>query len=441
MFKKLIQYILNNIFKVSTQTTEKQIDNNSKYAMDYANIDSINFTSIFSNKLANYTINDSNLNILGENARVDLLNKIGQSLWKKGKKITAMAFGYGGVILVPYAKGGKLYYDLVPQSRLTIDNMDGDLITGATILAEKKIIRSSFQDKIYMRWANYQIKDNNLTILQQYSDGEGNKIPAPEFWQGIMESLTISNVDRVTFGFIKSPINNRLATDNMGVPITYGCDETIAEIKETMKQMLDEYRDKKTFIGVDATLFNSKNGLPQNGIYKKFDFGDDNTFEIFDPQFRPYTERLQELYRRLESEIGVDAGFISEKATQNATATEIKRSMFSTYALIDDMRSNIEKGLEDFFYACNVIANAYNLSPQGEYELDFDWDYSLLEDSQETFSQLIQGVNQGVIKKAELRQFIKPSETIEQSKEAITEIEENNPNIEDLLGTKNKEEE
>ena len=134
MFKKLIQYILNNIFKVNTQTTQKQIDNNSKYAIDYTNIDGINFTSIFSNKLANYVVNDSNLNITGENARVELLNKIGQSMWKKSKKITSMAFGYGGVVLVPYAKGGKLYYDIVPQSRLTIDNMDGELITGATIL-------------------------------------------------------------------------------------------------------------------------------------------------------------------------------------------------------------------------------------------------------------------------------------------------------------------
>ena len=440
MFKKLIQYILNNIFKVNTQTTQKQIDNNSKYAMDYASIDSINFTSIFSNKLANYVMNDSNLNITGENARVELLNKIGQSLWKRGKKITAMAFGYGGVILVPYAKGGKLYYDLVPQSRLTIDNTDGDLITGATILAERKIIKSAFQDKVYLRWTNYQIKNNNLTILQQYSDENGNKIPAPDFWKGIMESITISNVDRVSFGFIKSPVNNRMSTDDMGVPITYGCDETIAEIKETMKQMLDEYRDKKTFIGVDATLFNGKNNLPANGIYKKFDFGDDNAFEIFDPQFRPYTDRLQELYRRLESEIGVDAGFISEKATQNATATEIRRSMFSTYALIDDMRSNIEKGLEDFFYACDVIANAYNLSAQGKYELGFDWDYSLLEDSQETFSQLIQGVNQGVIKKAELRQFIKPDETVEECEEAIATIKEEDPDIQDLLGTKNNKE-
>ena len=107
--------------RVKTQTTSKEIDDNSKYAKLYENIDNINFSSIFANKLANYTISDSNMNITGDNARVDLLNKTGQSMWKKAKKIVSMAFGYGGVIIVPYVKGGKIYYNLVPQSRLTID--------------------------------------------------------------------------------------------------------------------------------------------------------------------------------------------------------------------------------------------------------------------------------------------------------------------------------
>ena len=102
MFKSVIQYILNNVFKIKTQTKAKEIDDNQKYASDYERIDDINFNAIFSNKLANYVINDSNINITGENARVDLLSKMGQSMWKKAKKMTSMGFGYGGVIIVPY---------------------------------------------------------------------------------------------------------------------------------------------------------------------------------------------------------------------------------------------------------------------------------------------------------------------------------------------------
>ena len=434
MFKNIIEYILNNIFKIKTQTTEKEIDNNSKYAKAYENIDNINFNAIFSNKLANYTISDSNLNITGENKRVDLLNMTGQSMWKKAKKIVSMAFGYGGVILVPYVKGGKIYYNLVPQSRLTIDETDGELITGATVLAEKKVINGTISQTVYLRWTNYQIKNNNMVITQQYSDEKGNKIPAPDFWKDIQEVRTITNVDRVLFGYIKSPINNRSANDKYGVPITFGCDATILEIRETMKQIVREYSLKETFVGADVTMFNGKDALPKNGLWKKIDSGKDDFFEVFDPQFRDYTTRLQELYKRLEHEIGTSYGILSEVDTSNATATEIKRSMYDTFTICDDMRSNIEKGLDDFFYACNVLANAFNLSPQGDYELSFDWSYSLLEDTQTEWSQMTWAENKGIMSKVELRQWLRPDETLEESQKAIDEISEQEPSVDDLIG-------
>lgn len=436
MFKSIIQYVLSFLFKTNTQTTNKEIDDNSKYAKIYENIDNINFSAIFANKLANYTISDSNMNIEGDNARVDLLNKTGQSLWKKIKKPVSMAFGYGGVILVPYVKGGKLYYNLVPQSRLTIDETDGELITGATVLAEKKVINGTISQTTYLRWTNYKIENNNLTITQQFSDDKGNKIPAPTFWQDIQEVRTITNVDRVPFGYIKSPINNRRTNDKYGVPITYGCEATILEIKETMKQLVREYELKEVFVGADVTMFNGKNALPSNGLFKKIDSTNDDFFEVFDPQFRDYTTRLQELYKRLEHEIGTSYGILSEVDTSNATATEIKRSMYDTFTICDDMRSNIEKGLDDFFHSCNVLANAFNLSPQGEYEVSFDWSYSLLEDTQQEWSQLTYAQSKGIISDVELRQWLKPDETLEESKKAIEEIKASQPNIDDLLGTR-----
>lgn len=440
MFKSIIQYILNNIFKINTQTTKKEIDDNSKYAKLYESINDINFGAIFSNKLANYTISDSTMNIEGENARVDLLDKTGQSMWKKAKKITSMAFGYGGVIIVPYVKGGKIYYNLVPQSRLTIDETDGELITGATVLAEKKVISGTISQTTYLRWTNYKVENGNMVITQQFSDDKGNKIPTPDFWKDIQEVRTITNVDRVLFGYIKSPINNRKTNDKYGVPITYGCEATILEIKETMKQMIREYELKECFVGADVTMFNGNNALPQNGLFKKVNADSDDFFEVFDPQFRDYTTRLQELYKRLEHEIGTSYGILSEVDSQNATATEIKRSMYDTFTICDDMRSNIEKGMDDFFYACNVLANAYNLSPQGEYEVNFDWSYSLLEDTQTEWSQLTYAQNKGIVSKVELRQWLKPDETLEESEKAIKEIEEQEPSVDDLLGTRNNNE-
>lgn len=443
MLNKIWTWILEKLFHVSTETKTKDLEDNIKYAFEYERIDDINFNAIFSNKLANYVISDSNMNIDGDNPRTELLNKTGQSMWKKAKKIVSMGFGYGGLFIVPYVKGNKLYYTLVPQSRVTIDSTDGDLITGATILAERKEITKGIGNtKIYIRWTNYRLENGNCIIEQKFSDETGQEIPAPSFWQNILLKQTISNVDRALLGYIKSPINNRKANDKYGVPICYGCDATIKEIKDTMKQLAREYHLKEPFVGVDVTMFNGKDQLPQNGLFKKFDFGSDGEekFEVYDPEFRDYTNRLQELYKRLEHEVGTSYGILSEVNSQNATATEIKHAMYDTFTLCDDMRSNIEKGMEDFFYACNVLANAYNLSAQGEYTLDFDWSYSLLEDTQTEWNQLTWANNKGIVSNVELRQWLKPDETLEESQKAIDEIKETQPSIEDMLGTRGGEE-
>ena len=445
MLRSIWMWVLTHIFRIPTETRQREVEDNTKYAVQYESIYNINFNAIFSNKLANYTISDSNVNIEGDNPRTELLNQIGQSLWKKAKKITSMGYGYGGVFLIPYVKGNKLFYNVVPQSRVTIDSMEGDLITGITVLAERKeITKGVGQTKTYIRWTNYRLKNNNCIIEQRFSDETGQEIPVPNFWKNIMLKQTISNVDRVLGGYIKSPINNRKSNDKYGVPITYGCDETIKEIKETMKQLYDEFKLKRPFVGVDFTLFktNNKNGeiekLPDDGLFRKFAFDDnDNKFEVFDPQFRSYTERLQELYKRLEHEIGTSYGILSEVNSVNATATEIKHAMYDTFTLCDDMRSNIEKGLQDFFYACNVLANAYNLTAQGEYSVSFDWSYSLLEDTQTEYNQLTWGYKNDIVRDVEVRQYLYPDETLEESQKAIDEIKEQKPNVDTILGNIN----
>jgi A118 family predicted phage portal protein len=442
MLKGIIMWILNKVFKVPTETKQKEVEDNQKYAFEYERIDNINFNAIFSNKLANYVISDSNMNIEGKNPRTELLNKTGQSMWKKAKKIVSMGFGYGGIVLIPYVKGNKLFYNLISQSRFTIDSTEGDLITGATVLAEKKEITTDLgKTKTYIRWTNYRLENGRCVIEQKFTDETGSEVPTPSFWQNILLKQTIDGVDRVLFGYIKSPINNRKTNDKYGVPITYGCEATINEIKETMKQLLEEFRLKRPFVGVDATLFNGKNALPTDGLYKSFDFGNEGekNFEVFDPAFRSYTERLQELYKRLEDEIGTSRGIISDMQTQNATATEIKRAMYDTFNIVDDMRSNVEKGLEDFFYACNVLANAYKLSPMGDYKLSFDWSYSLLEDTQTEWNQLTLAESKGIVSKVEVRQWLKPDETLEESQKAIDKIKKENPSTDYLLGTRGEE--
>jgi hypothetical protein len=438
MLKDIFLRIVQLLFKKDTQTNQKDITKNDLYTAEYEKIDDINFDAIFGRKLSRYIVNDSNFEVEGENARAELLNKTAQSMWKKIKKITAYELGTGGILIVPYVSKGKIFYNLVPQARMTIDKTEGELITGATILAERKEIVGTIKTEVYLRWTNYEISDNGvLTITQQYTDENGKKIPTPDFWKDINEVLSISGVDRVPFGYIKSPQDNRKMDDKYGVPITYGAEHTITEIRQTLKNIADEFEAKKVMLFIDKSAF-GKDKKPSSMYYQMLDTGTDDFWQLFDPAIREssYYARLQEQYARLEIEVGTSEGILTKPTSTYQNVDETRRALFDTSSLIDDARTLIEDGLSDFFIACNVLANAYNLSAQGEYELKFDWSTSYLEDTQDEFNQLTVGLDKGLIKKAELRNWIKSSETMKESEQAVAEIDAENPDIETLLGTK-----
>ena len=133
MLKTLFNWILKTLFGVKTETNNTEMTMNDKFAQEYRAIDEINFTSIFANKLANFAVSDSTVNIVGNNKRTQMLTDTLNLAMSKGKKIVGMQLGYGGVCIVPYIDNGQLLYTLVEQDRLTIDQITSDKITGATL--------------------------------------------------------------------------------------------------------------------------------------------------------------------------------------------------------------------------------------------------------------------------------------------------------------------
>lgn len=432
MFKNLWNIIL-NLFGKKIQYDEKEINNNDKYTANYEFTKDINFTAIFSNKLANLTISDSTVDVIGEDKRTELLQDTLKRLNKKLKKVVARELGTGGCLVVPYVANNKIYFNILAQNRLMINKAYGDDIVDCTILAD--VIHKQYVT--YYRWADYVLENGNLTIkYRATNDNAPTNLNAISEWANIPEEVHISNVEKMPFMYIKSPIDNRKETDNYGVPITYGCDKLIIDILSTLGQINREFDLKEAFVGADSTMFNGEGALPKNGLFRKINAGEDSFFEIFSPEIREssYYTKLLNQCALLEKQVGTSRGILTERESTNATATEIRASMKDTFDLIDDIRNVLVEGLKDFLYACDVLANYYNLVPSGNYELKTDWDYSLIEDTQNTFNQLIQGKNLGVIKDVELRQFIKPDETVEEAEQAINDIKEKEPNIKDLIG-------
>ena len=431
MFKLWFGKIL-ALFGKKQNNDDNLMQENDKFTMDYENTKDINFTAIFANKLANYIVNDSNIDLIGDDIRTKTIRKVLEKLKKKLKKIVARDLGTGGILVIPYVAKNKLYYDIVSQNRLCINKKIGDDIIDCTIMAEHIIKNKNH----YYRWVDYTLEDGTLYIKYKATlDGDPIPMSTINEWS-MIEDIAISNVEKMPFMYIKSPIDNRHENDDYGVPITYGCEKQIKEIKDTLKQILREYDLKEAFVGADSTMFKGDDSLPTNGIYKKINAGEDDFWEVFDPSIRDssYYNKLMQQCAMLEKQIGTSRGIITDPLSTYQNTDETRRALYDTFSIVDDVRNSLTDGLEDFVYACDVLSNYYNLSPMGKYKLKFDWDYSFIEDSTSNFNQLTTGVSKGVIKKAELRQFIMPEETIEEAQKVIDEIAEETPSVKDLLG-------
>lgn len=406
---------------------------NDDFTYNYENDKDINFTAIFANKLANITISDSNIDVVGDNKRAELLQETLKRLKKKLKKIVARDLGTGGVLVIPYVNRKKIYFNIVTQNRFSINKMIGDDIVDCTIMAEH-IVKNK---EHYYRWADYILGNNNLYIRYRSTlNDDPIKMSLIPEWENIKD-MSITNVNRMPFMYIKSPIDNRKEMDKYGAPITYGCDKQIAKIMKDLEQIDREYGLKEAFVGADITMFKGDNALPVNGLYKKINAGDDNFWEVFDPAFRDTSlyNKLMNDFALLEKQIGTNRGILTDPLSTYQNKDEARRANQDTFAIIDDIRDSLEDGLKDFLYACDVLANYFGLGPQGEYELSTDWSYTMLEDSTQEFSQLCQGESRGVIRKAELRQYLKPNETIEEAQAVIDEIKKESPKTQDLLGS------
>ncbi len=413
MFQNIIEWIKRLFGVKAAGGSAAQKSQERAFAAAYEDVSDINIIAIIANKLANKVCSDSTIRVTGKNererpsagrgSRAEFLDDALQRVVRRLKLVTARAFGVGGVVLKPYLYAGRLYTDVLPQSRMVVLEQAGEVVTKAVFPRD----RIETEDAVYSRMELHSLDaDGNYTIenraLKDENPVELKSVPA---WEDIEPVVVITNVERMLWGFVKCPVDDKKEVDSVyGVPVTYGQDKLIKMAVDLINEVPDEYRNKKAFVGADETLFRDDKGrsaLPENGLYKLLRANgglDSQSFwEVFSPEIRhtSYFEGIEYMFGLIEKSMALNKGILTDMQTQNATATEIKRSTADTFSTIDGMRRNIEAAIGQLVYAFDVIANAFGLAPAGSYDIDFDWSYDLLEDSQETFDQIERTVAAG----------------------------------------------
>lgn len=424
MLRSVWEYILRIFGVAKTNTTGEQWEENMGFAQRYEANAEMNFTAIFANKLSTLAISESTADVVGDNSRVAFLDECLGDVWGRMKRVVSRMLGAGGCVIVPYVCNGRIQFDILSQERMVIHEKRGNRITRATVLADSV----KHGERQYFRWMDYQVVEGNLYIENKVTDQWGNDAIV-EQWAGI-EDKAIGGVDRVLFAYFQSPVDNRRFGDDYGVPITYGCDGVIEEIFDCFDQIRDEYKLKEVKIFADERMFQKdiktgKYRMPSKVFFAAHGKESGDMIEVFSPEIRhsSYYERLQCLFGLLETSVGTSRGILTAPETRGATATEIKAGLYDTYAMIGDIRLTIEKGVRDYLYACNVLANYYELTPLGEYGVGFDWSYEMIESSSESWGQLKDALDMGIKSKVELRQWLNPNETADEARKVLEGME------------------
>ena len=432
----------------------------SRRESEYQRIDDINFAAIFGNKLASLALADAELEVIGADGksasqRTELIAAALQDVFSDISRLCAQTLGSGGRVLIPYVADGELRYDVVAQDRMFVHAMRGKRIASATFISDSVQVENT----TYYRLTDYELEESGQRIRNRVVDDGGRGVPLEnaEAFAGIPEEFFIPGVDRLTFVFMKSPVGSRAEKNIYGVPITYGCESQIAEIKQHMKLIEREYKLTRPMLGLDSTLWKTlpdgSRGIDgvratvQDGdtpfIPVENYYGDTNSapWMIFSPAIRDTAmyNRLDRMFEMLEKSVGVSRGILTQRESALATATEIRAANHDTFAFVSNIRNMVRTCMEELAWCFDVLAEAFGLSPSGshgDYTINISWDMSLFESSAETFQQYSELYAAGVLSDAEWRAWV-TGEKPENAQKAVDEARKErsaNRSIDRILG-------
>ena len=333
-------------------------------------------------------------------------------------------------------------------------------ITEAAFVQPKVDKQYVYRRLEYHKWENNKLtiinkvyRSSNTAAVSNDTEGDfGKEVPLTEVpeWATLQPEVVINDVIKPLFAYFKMPDANVIdMTSPLGIS---GYARAISLIKDADMQysrLLWEYEAGEMALNVDRDAFQwmadsentdrgkSKLGQGQQRLYRQLDVNKEELFEPFAPGLRDgnYKDGLNTILMRIEDVTGLSRGTLSDASDVAKTATELKILKQRSFQSNQDVQRALEKALKDAIYATNALCDLYNITPPGLYDVNFEWDDSILVDVNEELNKRMALMQQGLMSKLELRQWYF-GETERQAKEALDKIgQESTSDMEnDMMG-------
>ena len=345
----------------------------------------------------------------------DFINEEYQAVVSDIRKYTEYACAKGGLAMKPYASEGHIEVDMVQADRFfpTKFNSRGEVT--AAVFAESLTVGK----KVYTRLEYHQHEGtmyhiNNKAFVKQDLDNVevlGKEVPltaVPE-WANLQEEVTLKNVKMPLFAYFKIPnANNVDDTSPLGVSVYSRAINDIKEADNQWTRLLWEFEGSELAIDADITLFkkddkgNYEFPKGKDRLFRMMDL-DDNAekYRVFAPAIRDENliNGFNAILRRIEFNVGLAYGTLSDPNTVDKTAEEIKASKQRSYSTVSDIQKSLQTALEQLVYAMDVMAQLSGLSGRKKYEMSFDWDDSIVIDKEQELASMQQDAVAGFIRK------------------------------------------
>lgn len=318
------------------------------------------------------------------------------------------------------AKGDMFFKPFYANGKIKISCIHGDKFIPVKFDSTGELLSAIFIDQIvkendvYTRLEYNELKDTTLIIKNKAYKGNrnsstlGSKISLSEVheWEEIQEEIQIDNVNRIIGGYFKIPIANPVDNTSVrGVPIFANAIEILEEIDKQFSRTLWEYEGSELAIDADDTAFHRDNRgnwqLPKGKerLFRINNLTDEKRWDVFSPEIRDTAlfNGLNEWLRQCESQCGLSFGIISKSTETEKTATEIRSSKQDYYITVSDIQSSLQTALEDLIYGIDVLMTLYKIYHKTNPDVSFDWDDSILVDSEKKQSQSLIERNAGLI--------------------------------------------
>lgn len=397
----------------------------------------------------------------GNTQRAEYLESQYKKLKKQLRKQIEYGIAKGGLVIKPYIvvnnqdTKNKVISDIIPTTKIEFDFIQADSFYPLAFDASGKITEAAFiQSKVdkaiiyrrleYHKWENNVVtiinkayKTNNKPGMELTDTDLGDEISlsdVPE-WKNFEKEIVIKNVEQPLFAYFKMPEANIIDTlSPLGVS---GFSRAVSLIRDADLQysrLLWEYEAGEMAVNIDRDAFkymddpqgngHTSLGAMQERLYRRVDISDNELFEPYAPSLRDnnYISGLNTILMRIEDVCAISRGTLSDSVDIARTATELKILKQRSYQANVEIQQAIETVLRDVIYVMNVYCTLYNITPEGPYDVSFEWDDSLIVDTYEELNARLALMGEGLVSKLENRMWYF-GETKRQAQDALDEID------------------